>query len=53
MSDGACNVTTGGPGCFTNNKIPTSRLDPNALALLNLMPLPNTTSANNAYNFTR
>jgi hypothetical protein len=38
---GACNVTTGGPGCFAGNVIPTDRLDRNALALLNMMPLPN------------
>ena len=53
LSTAACNVTTGGAGCFPNNRIPTNRLDPNALALLNMMPLPNTTSANNAYNFQR
>lgn len=52
-SSAACNVTTGGAGCFPGNKIPADRLDPNALALLSLMPLPNTTSANNAYNFQR
>jgi hypothetical protein len=52
-STAACSVTTGGAGCFPNNQIPANRLDPNALALLKLMPLPNTTSANNAYNFTR
>ena len=52
-STAACNVTTGGAGCFPGNVIPASRLDPNALALLNMMPLPNTSSANNAYNFTR
>src|SRR5262249_55395396 len=52
-STGACSVTTNGPGCFTNNVIPTSRIDPNALALMKMMPLPNTTSANNSYNFQR
>lgn len=41
---GACSVTTGGPGCFPGNSIPTNRLDPNALALLNMMPLPNVAS---------
>src|SRR5438874_978792 len=41
LSSGACNAATGGAGCFTNNVIPSSRLDPNALALLNMMPLPN------------
>jgi Carboxypeptidase regulatory-like domain/TonB-dependent Receptor Plug Domain len=53
LSTGACSVTAGGAGCFPNNQIPANRLDPNALALLRLMPLPNTTSANNAYNFQR
>jgi len=53
LSTAACNVTNGGAGCFPGNRIPVGRLDANALALLNLMPLPNTTSANNAYNFTR
>jgi len=41
LSSGACNAATGGPGCFPNNVIPSNRLDPNALALLNMMPLPN------------
>ena len=53
QSSAACSATAGGPGCFLGNVIPTSRLDPNALALMNMMPLPNTSSANNAYNFTR
>jgi hypothetical protein len=53
QSSAACNVTTGGAGCFPGNRIPANRLDPNALALLSLMPLPNTSSANNAYNFQR
>ena len=53
LSTAACSVTAGGAGCFPNNQIPANRLDPNALALLRLMPLPNTSSANNAYNFTR
>jgi hypothetical protein len=54
---GACNVTTGGPGCFPGNVIPSDRLDRNALALLNMMPLPNvaaTTPGSTALsNFTR
>jgi hypothetical protein len=53
LSTASCNVTTGGAGCFPGNRIPPNRLDPNALALLNMMPMPNTTSANNTYNFTR
>ena len=53
QSTSPCNVVTGGAGCFPGNRIPADRLDRNALALINMMPLPNTTSANNAYNFTR
>jgi hypothetical protein len=53
QSSGACSVTTGGPGCFPNNVIPAQRIDPNALALMKMLPLPNTTSANNSYNFQR
>jgi hypothetical protein len=53
LSTGACSVTTGGPGCFPGNIVPTNRIDPNALALMNMMPLPNTSSANNSYNFQR
>ena len=53
LSTAACSATAGGAGCFPGNVIPANRLDPNALALMRLMPLPNTTSANNAYNFTR
>jgi hypothetical protein len=41
LSSGACNVTTGGPGCFPGNVIPADRLDQNALALLDMLPLPN------------
>jgi len=44
LSSGACSVTTGGPGCFAGNVIPTNRFDPNALALLNYLPLPNVAS---------
>src|SRR5690349_19529242 len=39
-STAACNVTTGGPGCFAGNIIPSNRFDPNAVALMKLMPLP-------------
>jgi hypothetical protein len=57
LSTGACNVTTGGPGCFPNNVIPQNRLDANGLAILNFMPLPNvaaTTPGSGALsNFTR
>ena len=50
---GACSVTTGGPGCFPGNVIPSNRFDPNALALMTMMPLPNTSSVNNSFNFQR
>ncbi len=57
LSSGACNVTTGGPGCFPGNVIPANRLDPNGLAILNFMPVPNvaTTSPGSGAlsNFTR
>ena len=33
--------------------IPTGRLDPNALALLNMLPLPNAVGQSPNYNFTR
>src|SRR5204863_7443167 len=52
-STAACSVTAGGAGCFADNGIPSNRFDPNGLALMKLMPLPNTTSANNSYNFQR
>src|SRR6266487_2039434 len=44
LSTGACNVTTGGPGCFPGNVIPKNRLDASGLAVLNYMPLPNVAS---------
>ncbi len=50
---GTCSVTAGGAGCFSGNVIPAGRIDQNALALMKLMPLPNTSSANNSYNFQR
>src|SRR5688572_14588042 len=34
----ACSPTTGGPGCFAGNVIPASRINPNGLALLRMMP---------------
>jgi carboxypeptidase family protein/TonB-dependent receptor-like protein len=53
LSTSACSVTSGGPGCFPGNVIPSNRLDPNALALMNLMPLPNAPGVSPNYNFTR
>ena len=38
---GACSSTTGGPACFPGNKIPTDRINPLGLAMLNLFPQPN------------
>ena len=36
----ACNVNTGGPGCFPGNVIPQSMLHPMGRQMLNLFPLP-------------
>src|SRR5260370_4375504 len=47
QSTGACTVTTGGAGCFGGNIIPKNRLDPNGLALLSFMPLPNVNCTGN------
>jgi Carboxypeptidase regulatory-like domain/TonB-dependent Receptor Plug Domain len=43
LSTGACNILTGGPGCFPGNVVPQDRIDRNGLALLNVFPLPNRT----------
>src|SRR6267378_6478164 len=40
-----CSVTTGGAGCFPGNVIPANRLDPNGLAVLSDLPLPNVACA--------
>jgi hypothetical protein len=50
----ACNVNTGGPGCFPDNKIPASRINPIGARMLNLFPLPNATdpSGSRQYNYT-
>jgi hypothetical protein len=45
LSSLACSPTAGGPGCFPGNIIPANRLDPNGLAILNYLPLPNVTCA--------
>ena len=39
----ACNANTGGPGCFANNIIPPSRINPIGQSILNLFPRPNAT----------
>ena len=50
----ACNVNTGGPGCFPDNKIPANRINPIGQQMLNLFPLPNATdpSGSRQYNYT-
>jgi hypothetical protein len=50
----ACNVNTGGPGCFPDNKIPASRINAIGARMLNLFPLPNATdpSGTRQYNYT-
>ena len=37
----ACNVNSGGPGCFTDNIIPANRLNSIGMQMLSLFPLPN------------
>jgi hypothetical protein len=50
---GNCNITTGGPACFPNSRIPANRINPTAQALLNLFPLPNATpTPENPNNYT-
>ena len=39
----ACNVNSGGPGCFPDNKIPANRISPIGQQMLGLFPLPNAT----------
>ena len=50
----ACNVNTGGPGCFAGNIIPPGRIDRMGQMMLNLFPLPNATdpSGTRQYNYT-
>lgn len=35
---GDCSATAGGPGCFPGNIIPANRLNPNGVALLDMLP---------------
>ena len=51
---GTCNSQTGGPACFTDNRIPANRIDATAQALLNLFPMPNASDPTgaNQYNYT-
>ena len=53
LKAGNCSTTSGGPACFTGNIIPASRIDKNGLALLNLLPMPNTSdpTGRNEYNY--
>jgi hypothetical protein len=50
----ACNVNSGGPGCFPDNKIPANRINPIGQQMLGLFPLPNATdpSGSRQYNYT-
>jgi hypothetical protein len=50
---GSCAAVTGGPACFPGNVIPADRIDPNALALLKMFPMPNATDPTgaNQYNY--
>jgi hypothetical protein len=41
LASGACNAVTGGPACFPGNIIPANRINPNGLALLNMLPRAN------------
>jgi hypothetical protein len=47
----ACNVNTGGPGCFPGNIIPANRINPLGQQMLNLFPLPNTTDPGGTQQF--
>jgi len=53
LSTAACSATTGGAGCFPGNVIASNRLDPNALVLVDMLPLPNALGVSPNYNFTR
>jgi hypothetical protein len=50
----ACNVNTGGPGCFEGNRIPANRINSIGAQMLGLFPLPNATdpSGSRQYNYT-
>ncbi len=50
----ACNVNSGGPGCFQNNVIPPGRINSIGRQILSLFPAPNDSdpSGNRQYNFT-
>ena len=50
---GNCSTTSGGPACFPGNIIPASRIDKNGQALLNMLPMPNTSdpTGRNEYNY--
>jgi hypothetical protein len=51
LSTGACNKTTGGPGCFANNIIPAGRLNPIGLKLASYLPPADTQVDNGSSNF--
>lgn len=54
QSTAACNILTGGPGCFPGNIVPSNRIDPNGQALLNIFPVPDRPDlASTGHNFLR
>jgi hypothetical protein len=40
QQQGTCHAVNGGPACFPGNIIPQDRINPNGLALLNMLPMP-------------
>jgi len=49
----ACSPTAGGAGCFSNNVIPSNRINPLGAAILNMFPMPTTSdpTGNRQYNY--
>jgi hypothetical protein len=55
LASGTCNAVTGGPACFPGNIIPAGRINPNGLALLNMLPRGNNfdrSFTNGQFNYT-
>ena len=53
LSNQACNVVTGGPGCFPDNRVPAGRINAIGQNILNLLPEPNSVDPTGArqYNY--
>ena len=51
LATGACNKTTGGPGCFANNIIPAGRLNPIGVKLASYLPPADTQVDSGSSNF--